>query len=404
MHSDPQGPEVVKQIKEYYEWPHADFEVPAEVYERFEETIGKNSNEAEEAWNKLVEDYKAEYPELGAEFENVVANKLPENWEDALPSFDVDPVGFATRDTSAQVLNAIAEVVPNFWGGSADLANSNKTMINTDKDFLPGQHDGRNLWYGVREFAMGAMLNGILQHGGTFSYAATFFVFSDYLRPAIRLAALSQLPAIYVFTHDTVAGGFDGATHEPIEHLASYRAMPNLTTFRPADANETVAAWKHALQSQDHPTILALSRQPLPVVEGTKELAAEGVEKGAYTISPAKDEATGIILAAGSEVALAIEAQKELLEKGHDISVVSVPSFDRFDAQSNEYKQSVLPKEVKPRLAVEMGATFGWAQYTGDSGFVMGIDSFGESGNPDDVIEHFGFNVKNIVNNYLELV
>lgn len=404
MHSDPKGPEVTKQIKEFYEWDYEDFEVPTEVYDRFKETLGKTSEEAEKNWNQLVEDYKSEYPELGKELTNVLNNKLPEGWEDALPTFEEDPVGYATRDTSAEVLNAVAKVVPNFWGGSADLANSNKTMIQGEKDFKAGQYDGRNIWYGVREFAMGAMLNGILQHGGTFSYAGTFFVFSDYLRPAIRLAALSKLPAIYVFTHDTVAVGFDGATHEPIEHLASYRAMPNLALFRPADANETVAAWKHALTSTDHPTILALSRQPLPVLEGTNELAIEGVEKGAYTISPAQGEPTGILLAAGSEVALTIKAQKELLEKGHDVSVVSFPSFDRFMKQSEEYRESVLPKDAKTRLAVEMGATFGWDRYTGDHGSIMGIDSFGESGNPDDVIEHFGFNVENIVKNYLDLV
>ncbi|MDN6292133.1 MAG: transketolase [Tetragenococcus halophilus] len=403
MHSDPIGDEAVKTTKDFYKWDYNDFEVPQEVYDRFDDTLGAN-NATEQEWNQLLEDYKRDFPELSDEITNVINGKLPEDWEESLPSYESDSKGYATRNISSELLNKIAKVVPNFWGGSADLASSNKTMIDGAKDFLPGQYEGKNIWFGVREFAMTAINNGILLHGGTFPYIGTFFVFSDYARPAIRLAALSKLPAIYVFTHDSIAVGFDGATHEPIEQLASYRAMPNITLFRPADANESVAAWKHALNSEDHPTILALSRQALPVLENSEELAPEGVEKGAYTISPAKDKAEGLLLAAGSEVAIAVETQKRLLEKGHDVSVVSFPSFDLFDKQSKEYKESVLPKEVKNRLSIEMGATFGWDRYVGLDGEIFGIDRFGESGSGDDVIKYFGFTVDNVVDRYLSMV
>lgn len=400
-HSDPIGDEGVAIAKEAYGWEHEEtFHVPEEVYSLYEEKIAKAGAAAEEAWNKLHADYSKKHPELAEDFARAISGELPEDWDAALPEFEV---GFeeATRDTSATIINALAEKVENFWGGSADLAASNKTMIEGAGDFQPGSYDGKNLWYGVREFAMGGILNGILLHGGTRSYVGTFLVFSDYLRPAIRVAALSQLPGIYVFTHDSVVVGFDGATHEPVEHIASYRAMPNLTTFRPADANETLAAWKYAMTSETRPTIMALSRQPLPVLEHTGALAEENIAKGAYVVSPAEgDKADGIIIATGSEVSLAVEAQKELRAAGEDVAVVSMPSMELFEEQSDEYKESVLPADITRRLALEAGSSLGWARYYGDKGGMISIDTFGICGPGQEVLESFGFNLESVLEAY----
>lgn len=400
-HSDPIGDEGVAIAKEAYGWEHEEtFHVPEEVYSLYEEKIAKAGAAAEEAWNKLHADYSEKHPELAEDFARAISGELPEDWDAALPEFEV---GFeeATRDTSATIINALAEKVENFWGGSADLAASNKTMIEGAGDFQPGSYDGKNLWYGVREFAMGGILNGILLHGGTHSYVGTFLVFSDYLRPAIRVAALSQLPGIYVFTHDSVVVGFDGATHEPVEHIASYRAMPNLTTFRPADANETLAAWKYAMTSETRPTIMALSRQPLPVLEHTGALAEENIAKGAYVVSPAEgDKADGIIIATGSEVSLAVEAQKELRAAGEDVAVVSMPSMELFEEQSDEYKESVLPADITRRLALEAGSSLGWARYYGDKGGMISIDTFGICGPGQEVLESFGFNLESVLEAY----
>lgn len=400
-HSDPIGDEGVASAKAVYGWEHEEtFHVPKEVYDLYDEKIGQAGAEAEEAWNKLHAEYSEKHPELAEDFARAISGELPEDWDAALPEFEV---GFeeATRDTSATIINALAEKVENFWGGSADLAASNKTMIDGAGDFQPGSYDGKNLWYGVREFAMGGILNGILLHGGTRSYVGTFLVFSDYLRPAIRVAALSQLPGIYVFTHDSVVVGFDGATHEPVEHIASYRAMPNLTTFRPADANETLAAWKYAMTSETRPTIMALSRQPLPVLEHTGALAEENVAKGAYVVSPAEgDKADGIIIATGSEVSLAVEAQKELRANGEDVAVVSMPSMELFEEQSDEYKATVLPKDITRRLALEAGSSLGWARYYGDNGGMISIDTFGICGPGEEVLESFGFNLESVLEAY----
>ena len=403
VHGAPLGAEGTEIAKKNYGWAHEAFEVPEEVYQRFQETILEKGQKAEEDWNELLETYMTEYPELGEEFKLALAGELPENWAENLPVYDEDENGPASRETSGDVLNAIAEVVPNFWGGSADLSGSNKTLINAAGDFAPDHYEGKNIWYGVREHAMASALNGILLHGGTKSFVSTFFVFSDYLRPAVRLAALSEIPAIYVLTHDSVAVGEDGPTHEPVEHLSSYRGMPNVTMMRPADANEVAAAWKVALESKDRPTLLALTRQSLPVLPQTKELAQEQVKKGAYVLSPAENEAEGLLLATGSEVHLAMEAQKELREKGHDVAVVSMPSLELFELQSDEYKESVLPKAITKRVAVEMGATFGWDRYVGPAGKVMGIDHFGASGKGEEVVESLGFTVKNVVKEYLAL-
>ncbi|MEY8292437.1 transketolase [Carnobacteriaceae bacterium 52-44] len=404
VHGAPLGPDGTAFAKKSYKWEEEDFFVPEEVYNRFNENIVIKGQKLEEDWNQLLEDYKSEYPELAEQFEQALNNKLPEDWEESLPTYEEGTDDVATRSVSGEVINAIAEVVPNFWGGSADLSGSNKTMIDGAEDFSSDNYAGKNIWYGVREHAMASALNGILLHGGTKSFVSTFFVFSDYLRPAVRLAALSKIPAIYVLTHDSVAVGEDGPTHEPIEQLSSYRGMPNVTMMRPADANEVAAAWKVALESEDRPTLLALTRQDVPVLPNTKDLALKNVEKGAYVLSPAKGETEGLLLATGSEVQLAIKAQEELLKKGHDVAVISMPSLELFELQSDEYKESVLPKGVTNRVVIEMGASFGWHRYVGTDGKIIGIDRFGESGKGEEVIEYLGFTVDNVVNEYLSLI
>lgn len=401
VHGAPLGPEGTEFAKKSYEWDAEPFDVSEDVYTRFEEKIAQKGADKETEWNQLFDDYKSTYPDLGAQFEQGLSGELPEGWEDNLPVYDEETDPVATRNISGEVINAIAEVVPNLWGGSADLSGSNKTMIDKVADFSPESYEGKNIWYGVREHAMASALNGILLHGGTKSFVSTFFVFSDYLRPAVRLAALSGIPSIYVLTHDSIAVGEDGPTHEPVEHLSSFRGMPNVTMMRPADANEVAAAWKVAITSEDRPTLLALTRQAVPVLPNTDELAQEYVQKGGYVLSPAAEQADGILMATGSEVQLAIEAQKELLEKGHDVMVVSMPSVELFEMQSEDYKESVLPKEIKNRVAIEMGSSFGWHRYVGSEGKVIAIDRFGESGKGEEVVEHLGFTVENVVNEYL---
>ena len=403
VHGAPLGTEGTETAKKNYNWTHNAFEVPEEVYNRFQENFMDKGVKAEEKWGKLVEEYVNKFPELGEELKVALSGELPKNWEDNLPSYEENQDGPASRETSGEVLNAIAEVVPNFWGGSADLSGSNKTMIDGVGDFAPDHYEGKNIWYGVREHAMASALNGILLHGGTKSFVSTFFVFSDYLRPAVRLAALSEIPAIYVLTHDSVAVGEDGPTHEPIEQLSSYRGMPNVTMMRPADANEVAAAWKVALESKTRPTLLALTRQNLPVLPNTEKLAFEHVEKGAYVLSPAQEEAEGLLLATGSEVQLAVSAQKVLREKGHDVAVISMPSFELFELQSEDYKESILPKHLTKRVAIEMGTPFGWDRYAGTDGKIMAINRFGASGKGEEVIEYLGFTVENVVDEYLSL-
>lgn len=404
VHGNPLGAEGIAAAKKQYGWEGEDFYVPKEVSERFIESIVEPGEKAEKNWHEAFETYRKDYPELAAQFESALSNELPENWDSEIPLYSVEDSAAASRKTSSEVLNAIAKKVPYLWGGSADLSSSNNTMIADVEDFQDGQYDGRNIWYGVREFGMAAAMNGIVLHGGTKTYAGTFFVFTDYLRAAVRLAALSKLPAIYVLTHDSVAVGEDGPTHEPVEHLSSLRGMPNLSVIRPADGNEVAAAWKLAIQSIDHPTLLVLSRQDLPVLSGTKELASENVAKGAYVLSAQEGEKPeGILIATGSEVALALEAQKTLKAEGKDVSVVSMPSFDLFEKQDKAYQESVLPNDVRKRLSIEMGATFGWERYTGLDGASVAIDKFGASAPGATVIENYGFTVDNVVAAYYTL-
>lgn len=399
VHGAPLGDEGILEAKKAYGWNYEEkFFVPEEVTARFKETIGERGEKAEKAWNELFASYKAEYPELAKQLEDSLNNKLPADWDADLPVYD-DSKALASRASSGEVINALAGKIPTIFGGSADLAGSNNTTIKTDGEFTKATPAERNIWFGVREFAMGAALNGMALHGGLQVYGGTFFVFSDYVRAAIRLSAIQHLPVTYVMTHDSIAVGEDGPTHEPVEQLASLRAMPGLSVIRPADGNEVVEAWKLAITSTSTPHVLVLTRQVLPTLPNSAKLTAEGVKKGAYVISPAKGEVPeAIILASGSEVNLAIEAQKELQAQGTDVSVVSVPSFDLFEQQSAEYKESVLPNAVRKRVAVEMGASFGWERYVGLDGKVIGIDKFGASAPGETVIKNYGFTVENVVN------
>ncbi|MFD1170732.1 transketolase [Oceanobacillus caeni] len=403
-HGAPLGVDEVKLTKEFYEWTHDDFHVPEEVYADFNEKIVKNGSNKEAEWNELLSSYKEKYPELAKELEFVLNDKLPDGWEKSLPVYETGS-SLASRASSGEVLNAISKSVPHFFGGSADLAGSNKTYMNDEKDFSRNNYSGRNIWFGVREHAMGAALNGMALHGGLKVYGGTFFVFSDYLRPSIRLASIMNTPVTYVFTHDSIAVGEDGPTHEPIEQLASLRAMPGLSVIRPADGNEVQAAWRLALESTDRPTALVLSRQNLPTLEGTKEAAYEGVKKGAYIVSKAENETPdALLLATGSEVSLAVEAQKVLKGKDIDVSVVSMPSWDRFNEQDEAYKNEVIPPQVKNRVSIEMASPLGWHKYVGDNGIVLAIDKFGASAPGEKVIEEYGFTVENVVKHVEALV
>ncbi|APT49706.1 MULTISPECIES: transketolase [Bacillus] len=398
VHGAPLGSEEAKLTKDAYSWTfEEDFHVPSEVYDHFKEAVKDAGQKKEAAWNELFAQYEKEYPELAAQLKLAIEGELPENWDQEVPVYEAGS-SLASRASSGEVLNGIAKQVPFFIGGSADLAGSNKTTIKNTDDFGKNNYAGKNIWFGVREFAMGAALNGMALHGGLRVFGGTFFVFSDYLRPAIRLAALMGLPVTYVFTHDSIAVGEDGPTHEPVEQLASLRAMPNLSVIRPADGNETAAAWKLAVSSTDKPTALVLTRQNLPTIDQAPEKAYEGVEKGGYVVVEAADaQPEALLLASGSEVGLAIEAQKALEKEGIRASVVSLPAWDRFDQQSDEYKESVLPKAVRARIAIEMGASLGWERYTGLDGDVIAIDKFGASAPGETIIEKYGFTVSNVV-------
>ncbi|WP_347321573.1 transketolase [Rossellomorea sp. RS05] len=402
-HGAPLGEEEVKQTKAAYQWEaDAPFFVPEEVEKHFAGMM-EAGKAKEAAWNERFEAYKAAYPELASQLERVVKGELPDDWKEAIPPFEAGSK-IATRSSSGAILNAAASSIPELIGGSADLAGSNKTLISSEKNFALDGYAARNIWFGVREFAMGAALNGMALHGGVKVFGATFFVFSDYLRPAIRLAALMKLPVTYVFTHDSIAVGEDGPTHQPVEQLAALRAMPGISVIRPADAKETAAAWRLALESQDHPTALVLTRQDLPTLDLDQELVDEGVSKGAYVVSPAQLEAVGLLLATGSEVSLAINAQQALADKGIHVSVVSMPSWDRFERQSAAYRESVLPSHLTARLGIELGSSFGWREYTGQKGKTVTVDEFGASGPADRLLEEYGFTVENIVETFRVLL
>jgi transketolase len=404
VHGSPLGEGEALKVKDFYGFDkNESFFVPEDVKSRFIDTITAKGALSEDKWNTLFFQYKAEYPALASQFEAAFSDEMPVNWDSDLPSYEVGQSS-ASRVTSKETIHVLSNVLPNFWGGSADLSASNNTMVVGEKDFEPGQYEGRNIWFGVREFAMTCALNGIALHGGTKVYGGTFFVFVDYLRAALRLAAIQKNPITLVLTHDSIAVGEDGPTHEPVEQLASLRSIPNVQTFRPADGNEVVAAWKLAVTSKETPTVLALTRQNLPVLEGTKE-NAHLVSKGAYILSPSKKAVPdGIIIASGSEVYLAMEAQKVLLsEEGEDIAVVSMPCMEVFEKQEQDYKEKVLPSHVTKRLAVEMGSRFGWDRYIGLKGKTVTIDQFGASAPAAKILKEFGFTVENVVQTYQSL-
>lgn len=402
VHGSPLGEEGVAHAKEVYNWNYPPFTVPEEVSQRFKECIQDKGVEVENKWNEMFEAYKKEYSDLAQKFSDGFSNKVPNTLGDILPQYGEDD-SIATRAASQKAINALAKEVSSLWGGAADLASSNKTVIAGEGDFQPESYEGRNIWFGVREFGMACAMNGIMLHGGTRVFGSTFFVFSDYLKAAIRLSAIQKLPVIYVLTHDSVAVGKDGPTHEPIEQLASLRTIPNVQVFRPADGNETSVAWKVALETLDKPTILVLSRQNLDTLPISKEKVFDGVEKGGYVVQEAESEADGILIATGSEVGLALKAKEELQKKGKDVSVVSLPSWERFEAQSEEYKNTVISPELKKRMTIEAGTTYGWAKYAGDHGVMIGIDEFGMSAPSDIVLRELGMSVENIVSRYLEM-
>ncbi|MCP0888019.1 transketolase [Ligilactobacillus sp. WILCCON 0076] len=401
VHGAPLGNKNIEETRKVYNWKYEPFKIPEVVYDRFHEYTFERHQKDFNNWNKLFKNYKQEHPKLAASFEAGFAGKINSNWIKEITTYHEGTVTEASRITGHKIISAVAEKNINFWGGSADLFSSNKTNSSNSKAFEADSPQERNIWFGVREFGQAAAINGIALHGGTRTYGSTFFVFSDYLRGALRLSALQHLPVTYIFTHDSIAVGEDGPTHEPIEHLMSLRAMPNINVIRPADPNEVIAAWNIALTATDTPTVLVLTRQGLPVLPKTDKISFEGVKRGAYILSRSKKNIPdGILIATGSEVSLAIEAQKQLKIDGIDVSVVSMPSFELFEKQSKDYQQQVLPDEVTNRMSIEMGSSLGWERYVGRRGVILGIDKFGASGNGPTLVNHYGFNVENVVSKY----
>jgi transketolase len=399
-HGEPLGEEEVRLVKKFYGWPEdAKFLVPNGVLDNFKNGIGKRGGELRQKWTTLFADYGKKYPDLAKQINAMQKRELPEGWDKDLPTFPADAKGVATRESSGNVLNAIAKNVPWLVGGSADLAGSDRTRLKFDGagDFQSDSYGGRNLHFGVREHGMAAALNGMAV-SKIRAFAGTFFNFSDYMRPSIRLASLMELPTIYVFTHDSIGLGEDGPTHQPIEQLASLRAMPGLMLMRPGDANEVVEAWKVIMQLKHEPAALVLSRQPMPTFDRSKYSAASGVAKGAYVLADASDGKPEIILmGTGSEVSLCVSAYEQLKAEGVRARVVSMPSWGLFEAQSEEYKSKVLPPDVKARVAVEQAATFGWSKYVGPSGIVIGMTRFGASAPIKELQKKFGFTIENVV-------
>ena len=393
VHGAPLGAEDFEFAKKSYEWDSEDFVISDDIYETFKNGIGKRGAEANAAWDELLEEYAEKYPADYKELMAGINRELPENFLDQVKKYSHEDKPIATRASSGEILQDLAKVSRNIWGGSADLFSSNKTNI-VDSASFKDDPAGRNIWYGVREFAMAAIGNGIMAHGGSFHHVSTFFVFADYLKAAVRLSALSNLPLSYVMTHDSVAVGEDGPTHEPIEQLAMLRSIPNTLVLRPADANETRLAWKIALESKDKPVVIALTRQNVPNLEETEGL--KSIEKGAYIIKDVENPEL-ILIATGSEVAVAIECAKVLEKEGKAVRVVSMPSMELFRAQDASYKEKILPSEIRNRVSIEMGTSFGWGEFTGLDGLNISIDRFGISGPGGDVAKKLGFNTEDIV-------
>jgi transketolase len=404
-HGEPLGTEEIRLTKENLGWPiEPPFLIPDEASTHFRQAVD-NGEAIEARWQEDFSSYKEANPDLAREWDMWMNGNLPEGWDNDIPDFPADKKGMATRVASGSVLNAVAPRLPNLLGGSADLAPSNKTEIKGEKDFQADIYKGRNLRFGVREHAMGSILNGMALHGGLMPYGGTFLVFSDYMRPAIRLAALMDLKVIYVFTHDSIGLGEDGPTHQPVEHLSALRTIPNLTVIRPCDANETSEAWRYALESQNGPIALALSRQSLPTLDRTIFAPASELSRGAYILHDTRDGKPDVILiATGSEVPIALEAYEKLEEKGVKARVVSMPSWELFDKQPEDYQCQVLPFEIKSRIAIEAGITQGWHRYVGSTGEVIGLDSFGASAPYKILYEKFGITVEQVVEKALALL
>jgi len=394
VHGNPLGKEEAKATKEVYGWNYEEeFTVPDEVRAHFE-GLKKQGAAKEEEWKKLFADYQAKHPALGAELADAIAGNVKLENADIL-TFDSSKT-VSTRVASGEAINHFVKIVPSIFGGSADLSHSTMTDIKGEGKFAIDSYSGRNVYFGVREHAMGAAGNGMALHGGVNAFVSTFFVFSDYLRPSIRLAALQKLPVVYVFTHDSIAVGEDGPTHEPVEHLAALRTIPGLTVIRPSDANETASAWAYALTQKEGPVALVLSRQNLPIYEETKA-NKDAVSKGGYVLTETNASPELILIATGSEVSLAVGAKAELEKEGRSVRVVAMPSRELFEKQSDAYKQSVLPAAVAKRITIEAGISLGWDRYAGVGGKVLSIDTFGASGAGSAVMEYFGFSVGNVV-------
>ncbi len=411
-HGAPLGEEEVVLTKRRLNWPaESPFHVPDEVLQRFRQALDQGRR-FESEWDILFRRYKQRYPQESRELERMIAGDLPQDWDADLPYFPPDEKGMKTREASGKILNAVAARLPMLWGGSADLNPSTGTVLKGKGDFqaptmVPSDRQGesgggwsyagRNLHFGVREHAMGAILNGIAAHGGTIPFGSTFLVFSDYLRPALRLACLMELHIIYLFTHDSIALGEDGATHQPVEHLANLRAIPHLIVIRPCDANETIEAWRIAIQETRRPVALILTRQNVPTLDRSVYASAAGLRQGAYILSEARDGRPDLILiGTGSEVGLCLTAQAMLDAEGVRTRVVSMPSWELFEEQPEDYRKQVLPSTVKPRLAVEAASPQGWHRYVGDSGDVLGLHRFGASAPGDILLREFGFTAENV--------
>ena len=396
-HGSPLGVEEVKLVKKFFGFdPDKSFIVPEEVL-KYYNGIGDKGGVLEKDWNELFARYKEAYPELAAEYELAASGKLPEGWKDTLPVFEPSDKKMATRQASGKVLNAIAAKLPQLIGGSADLSPSTDTMLNGYDSFTPTSYGGRNFHFGIREHAMGSALNGMALTKGVIPYGATFLIFSEYMRPPIRLAAIMKIRPIFVYTHDSIGLGEDGTTHQPVEQLISLRSIPNITVIRPADANETAQAWRVALEHTDGPVVLVFTRQGLPVIDQAKFAKATELEKGAYILSDSLIDPQVILIATGSEVDLIVQAQAKLTDEGIATRVVSMPSWELFEKQDAAYKEKVFPAAIKKRLAVEAGSPLGWHKYVTDEGAIIAMHGFGESAPAEDLYKVFGFTVDNVI-------
>lgn len=397
-HGSPLGADELKLVKKYFGFdPEQSFVVPDEVL-KYYRACGEKGAGTEQKWNDLYKAYKEKFPELAAEYELAASGELPKGWADSLPVFKAADGKLATRQASGKALNAIASKLPNLIGGAADLAPSTDTNLKEYTSFTVERRDGRNFHFGIREHAMGSALNGMALTKGIIPFGATFLMFSEYMRPPIRLAAIMKVRPIFVYTHDSIGLGEDGTTHQPIEQLASLRSIPNITVIRPADANETSHAWRVAIEHKDGPVVLVFTRQSLPIIDQDKYGKASELEKGAYILSEASKKPDLILLATGSEVSLIMQAQAKLEEEGISTRVVSMPSWELFERQSAAYKEKVLPKANKKRLAVEMASPMGWHKYFTDEGDMVAMHGFGESAPAEDLYKEFGFTVENVVN------